>query len=378
MLPSQDRILSTHTGSLPRRPELVAELLGQASGERRDDARYAAILAEQVALVVRRQVESGIDIVNDGEAGKISYATYVAGRLTGFSAEAKPRFTSLPDLADFPDYAARVLPQFEKVVAPVCVGPIAYRGEADVARDIANLQDALSDTGARLAFMPAASPGVIARFMDNHHYPNHDAYLEAIAEAMKVEYDAIHAAGLILQLDCPDLTGNRPVHGTKSGTSYIDLHIEALNHATRDIPAERMRMHLCWGNYEGPHHTDTPLKAIIGSVLKAKPAGLSIEASNPRHAHEWNVFVDTRLPDGKYVIPGVVDSTSNFIEHPELVAQRLERFASAVGRERVVAGSDCGFGTFAGVSLVDGEIAWAKLAAMAEGARLASQALWRR
>jgi len=378
MLPSQDRILSTHTGSLPRRPELVAELLGQASGERQDDARYAAILKEQVALVVRRQVDAGIDIVNDGEAGKISYATYVAGRLTGFSEEAKPRFTSFPDLADFPDYAERVLPQFESVVAPVCDGPITYRGEADVARDIANLGSAVSGTGARIAFMPAASPGVIARFMDNHFYPSHEAYLEAIAEAMKVEYDAIHAAGLILQLDCPDLTGNRPVHGTRAGTSYIDLHIEALNHATRDIPAERMRMHLCWGNYEGPHHKDTPLQAIIGSVLKARPAGLSIEASNPRHAHEWNVFVDTKLPDGKYVIPGVVDSTSNFIEHPELVAQRLERFASVVGRERVVAGSDCGFGTFAGVSLVDGEIAWAKLAAMAQGAKLASRALWRR
>ncbi|MCO5089669.1 cobalamin-independent methionine synthase II family protein [Bosea sp. (in: a-proteobacteria)] len=370
-----ERILTTHTGSLPRHADIVAELVAQAEGRRFDDELFSAVLERVVERIVARQVETGIDIVNDGEAGKVSYATYVAGRLSGFSSAMKPRFTSFPDVVDFPEYAERVLPQFESVLAPVCEGPVSYRGEAAVARDCRILQRAVDLAGAKGAFMSAASPGVIARFMDNHHYASHEDYLWALADAMKVEYDAIHEAGFILQLDCPDLTGNRPIHGTKAGTSYVDLHIEALNHAVRDIPSERMRMHLCWGNYEGPHHKDTPLRQIIASVLKARPAGLSIEAANPRHAHEWNVFLETKLPDWKYLIPGVVDSTSNFIEHPELVAQRLERFASVVGPERVVAGTDCGFGTFTGVSLVDADIAWAKLGSMVEGAALASRAL---
>jgi 5-methyltetrahydropteroyltriglutamate--homocysteine methyltransferase len=226
------------------------------------------------------------------------------------------------------------------------------------------------------AFMTAASPGVIARFLENQYYPTHEAYLFALADAMKVEYDTIYQAGFLLQLDCPDLTGNRQIRGAEKGAGYLALHIEALNHAVRDIPADRMRLHVCWGNYEGPHHRDIPLQDIIHTVLQARPAGLSFEAANPRHEHEWKVFEEAILPGGKVLLPGVLDSTTNFIEHPELVAQRITRFASVVGRENVIASTDCGFATFAGFHTVDPRIAWAKLGAMVEGAQIASQELW--
>jgi 5-methyltetrahydropteroyltriglutamate--homocysteine methyltransferase len=262
------------------------------------------------------------------------------------------------------------------IAGPACTGPITYKGLAEVQRDIANLKAGLQGVDVSEVFLTAASPGVISRFLENQYYPSHEAYLAALVDAMKVEYDTIYQAGFILQLDCPDLTGGRNIKDTQGGLSYLELHVEALNHAVRDIPADRMRLHLCWGNYEGPHHKDTPLRDILNIVLQARPVGLSIEAANPRHEHEWKVFEEIKLPEGKVLIPGVLDSTTNFIEHPELVAQRIERFASRVGRENVIAGTDCGFATFAGSQTVDPEIAWAKLQAMVEGAHIASQQLW--
>jgi 5-methyltetrahydropteroyltriglutamate--homocysteine methyltransferase len=373
---STDRILTTHTGSLPRPDDLVTMLYAKDKGELQDQAAFEKHVSDAVTEVVRKQVECGVDVVNDGEAGKIGYSTYVKDRLTGFDGQAGPLRAA--DMLDFPEYARRT----SRVMAkrPACTGPITYKDKDALQREIARFQAALQGVNPEEAFMSAASPGVISLFLKNEYYPNHQAYLEALADAMRVEYHAISEAGLLLQIDCPDLAMGRHIQFADASVEEFrkmaELHIEALNYALAGIPPERMRLHLCWGNYEGPHHRDIPLRDIIDVVLKARPSGLSFEAANPRHAHEWKVFHEFTLPADKVLIPGVLDSTTNYIEHPELVAERICRFAEVVGRENVIAGTDCGFATFAGLSDVDPKITWAKLQAMAEGARIASQQLW--
>jgi 5-methyltetrahydropteroyltriglutamate--homocysteine methyltransferase len=376
---STERILTTHTGSLPRPPDLTRAL------ERRDRGGaggppegLAARVREAVAEVVRRQAEVGVAVVNDGEASKIGYSTYVKERLTGFGGQSPPA-SPPPEAEEFPEYTASTMEgQDDGPARPACDGPVSYRDREAVRADIANLRAALEGVEVTDAFLSAASPGVISVFLENQHYPSEEEYLAALADAMKVEYDEVHRAGLVLQLDCPDLAAARHRGGQslEEFRRMAKLHIEALNHATRDIPPEDMRLHACWGNREGPHTRDVPLRDIIDLLLQARPAALSFEAANPRHAHEWTVFEDVRLPDGKVLIPGVLDSTTNYVEHPELVAQRLVQYARLVGRERVIAGSDCGFATFATSPTVHPTVTWAKLRAMADGARLASGRLW--
>ncbi len=377
---SQDEILTTHTGSLPRPPQLTAMLQrldrGELSGGEPDELR--AQVRDAVADVVRRQAQAGVSVVNDGEEGKIGYATYVKERLEGFGGE-EAGFASVPpewqEFGDFMAQEARRL-TFRR---PTCDGPISYRGLEAVREDIATLRAALEGAQVQEAFMTAASPGVISLFLDNQYYKSHEEYISALADAMKAEYDAIHEAGLVLQLDCPDLALARYMFGDESLEDFrrrAEVHVEAINHATRDIPPEEMRMHLCWGNYEGPHRDDVPLADIIDIVLRARPAAISFEGANPRHEHEYHVFEDVKLPDGKVLIPGVLDSTTNYIEHPELVAERITRYAQLGGRENVIAGTDCGFSTFADHVTVDPAITWAKLGAMADGARLATERMW--
>jgi 5-methyltetrahydropteroyltriglutamate--homocysteine methyltransferase len=327
---------------------------------------------------VRKQAAAGVDLVNDGEQGKVGYSTYVRHRLTGFDGSSV--VAQRADWADFPEALARN-PR-ASVARPSCTGPIEWRDRTAVTRDIDTLKAALAGVSVSEAFMTAASPGVIAHFLRNEHYPSREAYLARLTDVMKEEYDAIARAGFVLQVDCPDLAMSRHLAFAERATAEFvkiaEANVEALNHALRDIPPDRLRLHLCWGNYEGPHHRDVPLRDILPVVLKARPHAISLEGANPRHEHEWAVFRDVKLPDDKVLIPGVLDSTTNFIEHPELVAQRIVRYAEVVGRERVIAGSDCGFGTFARSNpQVEPEIVWAKLAAMAEGARLASAILWR-
>jgi 5-methyltetrahydropteroyltriglutamate--homocysteine methyltransferase len=375
---STERILTTHTGSLPRPADLTAMLEALDAGTVRDPAAFEARVRRAVAEVVRMQVDAGVDIVNDGEQGKVGYSTYVRHRLTGFGGQSA--VPARADWADFPEAAARA-ERPSAVARPSCNGPIDWKNRAAVETDVANLRAALGGIQPAEAFMTAASPGVIAHFLRNEHYPTREAYLARLVEVMKEEYDAIHRAGFVLQVDCPDLAMGRhlafPGLSTVEFLKIAEANVEALNHALRDIPADRLRLHLCWGNYEGPHHRDIPLRELVAVALKARPQGLSFEGANPRHEHEWIVFKEVRLPDDKVIIPGVLDSTTNFIEHPELVAQRLVRYAEVVGRERVIAGTDCGFATFARTNLqVEPEIAWAKLQAMTEGARLASAQLW--
>jgi 5-methyltetrahydropteroyltriglutamate--homocysteine methyltransferase len=350
-------------------------LEAQDRGEPINREAFEARVREAVKEVVQQQANCGIDVVNDGERSKISYSTYVKDRLTGFEGRSERKRSVPPDIADFPGFARRLPTMLSRYAMPACNGPVRYRGQADAQRDIANLKAALEGVSVTEAFMTAASPGVISFFLENQYYPTHEAYLYALADAMKEEYDAIYQAGFLLQLDCPDLALGR-LRGERENAASRALHIKALNHAVRDIPPDRLRLHLCWGNYEGPHHRDIPLQSVIHDVLEARPAGLSFEGANPRHEHEWKVFEQVKLPEGKVVIPGVLDSTTNFIEHPELVAQRIERYASVVGRENVIAGTDCGFATFAGSLLVDPGITWAKLASMVEGAQIASARLW--
>ncbi len=375
---STERILTTHTGSLPRPRDLTTMLEAMDAGTAPDPAAFESRVRSAVADVVRRQVDAGVDIVNDGEQGKVGYSTYVRYRLTGFGGQSvvPPR----ADWADFPEAAARV--GRTSVARPSCNGPIDWKDRTAVQKDAANLSAALDGVKPAEVFMTAASPGVIAHFLRNDHYPSREAYLARLVDIMKEEYDAIHRAGFVLQVDCPDLAMGRhlafPDLPTAEFLKIAAANVEALNHALRDIPADRLRLHLCWGNYEGPHHRDIPLREVLGVALKARPQALSFEGANPRHEHEWIVFREVRLPDDKLIIPGVLDSTTNFIEHPELIAQRLVRYAEVVGRERVIAGTDCGFATFARASLqVEPEIAWAKLRSMVEGARLASARLWR-
>lgn len=374
---STERILTTHTGSLPRPLDLAVMLEGKDAGTLPDSAAFNARVRQAVRDVVRQQVEAGVDIVNDGEQSKVGYSTYVKHRMTGFGGESVVPMRA--DWADFPDGAARM--GISTGVRPACTGPVAWQETPELAQDLANLTEAVAEVQPTEVFMTAASPGVIAHFLRNEYYPSREAYLARLTDLMKEEYDAIHQAGFLLQVDCPDLAmGRHLAFSTLSTQEFLTIaaaNIEALNHALRDIPPERMRLHLCWGNYEGPHHRDIPLRDLLSTVLKARPQGLSFEGANPRHEHEWAVFREVRLPDDKLLIPGVLDSTTNFIEHPELVAQRIVRYAEVVGRERVIAGTDCGFGTFARTRpQVETGVVWGKLRAMAEGARLASQALW--
>ena len=376
---STERTLTTHTGSLPRANDLTTMLEALDAGTLPDTAAFEARVRRAVADIVRMQVEAGVDIVNDGEQGKVGYSTYVRHRLTGFGGQSAvpPR----ADWADFPEAAARA-ERRSTISRPSCNGPIDWQDRTAVQKDTANLKAALAAAQPADAFMTAASPGVIAHFLRNEHYPTREAYLARLVDVMKEEYDAIHRAGLVLQVDCPDLAMSRHLAFPElSNAEFLKIaegNVEALNHALRDIPPDRMRLHLCWGNYEGPHHRDIPLEQILPIALKARPQALSFEGANPRHEHEWIVFRDIKLPDDRIIIPGVLDSTTNFIEHPELVAQRIVRYAEVVGRERVIAGSDCGFATFArSAPVIEPEIAWAKIKSMAEGARLASARLWR-
>jgi 5-methyltetrahydropteroyltriglutamate--homocysteine methyltransferase len=380
---STDRILTTHTGSLPRPEDLLTMLQRRESGETLDAVTLATRIKSAVSEIVRKQVDAGLDIVNDGEMSKPSYSTYVKDRLSGFEGTEKSEPLRATDLAAFRTFARRGAAETGVAVMkrPACTGPISYRDRGAVQIDVQNLQAAVAASHPHDTFMTAASPGVITFFLTNRHYPSHEAYLRALADAMRSEYEAITAAGFILQVDCPDLAMSRHVQfkdlGLAEFCKTIAVHIDVLNHALANIPPERTRLHLCWGNYEGPHHHDVPLRDIINIVLKARVGAISYEASNPRHEHEWAVFKDVKMPEGMILIPGVIDSVTNFIEHPELVAQRICNVARQVGRENVIAGTDCGFATVAGSSRVDSEIAWAKLKAMTEGARLATRELWK-
>jgi len=378
---SQDRILTTHVGSLPRPQSVVDLLFAQDRGELSDERLFDETVRQAIRDVVARQRAAGVDIVSDGEMSKISYATYIRHRFTGFEPGEVPRAVPA-DLDEFPAYRDRLAREgaTPKYLRPVCKGPIAVKDVGPLQRDIARFRDALAEAGATGAFMTAASPGVVAVFQPNDYYPTRDAYLQALAEALKSEYETIVGAGFLLQVDCPDLAMGRHIQfRDASDQEFIrnaEMQVEALNYALSDIPAESVRMHLCWGNYEGPHTHDIPLEGILPVVLKAKPSAIAFEASNPRHAHEWVVWRDADIPEDKVLIPGVLDSVSNFVEHPQLVANRIMQFAAIVGREHVIAGTDCGFGTFAGFGRVDPDICFAKLASLAEGAVLASEQLW--
>ena len=380
MRTSTDRILTTHVGSLPRTQAVTDVIFGREKGEVAEPAGAARTITQAVHDVVRRQREVGIDVVSDGEMSKVSYATYVAERLSGFDGDT-PREPG-QDLLDFPRLLKKLADSgaTAKYRRPRCVGPIAVRNLEPLRVDVENLRSAVSGAKGAEAFMNAASPGVVALFQPNDYYRTQDEYLEAIAEGMRAEYEAIVAAGIVLQIDAPDLgMGRHTMYKDRPLDEFLRLaarHVEVLNHALRNVPADRVRMHVCWGNYEGPHHHDVPMEQLLPVVIRAKPQAMLFEGANPRHAHEWIVFRDASIPDDKILIPGVLSSTTNYIEHPLLVAERIGRFADIVGRERVIAGTDCGFGTFAGVGPVDPDIAYLKLAAMTEGAQIASRRLW--
>jgi 5-methyltetrahydropteroyltriglutamate--homocysteine methyltransferase len=380
MKTSQDRILTTHVGSLPRPPELKELLVRKDQSQPYDTAALDRLTRQAVLDIVKRQAQTGIDIVNDGEMSKPGYSTYVADRLSGFAGHepAKPRL----DTRDHPNFLAAYERMTGANVArrAVCVGPVAVRDRAPLEHDLANLKDALAQVQAAEGFMTAASPGLVPVFQTNRHYPSHEAYVEAIAAAMQDEYEAIVKAGFVLQLDCPDLAmaGHTSFQelGEAEFLKRAAFHVDVLNNALRNVPADRARIHICWGNYEGPHDHDIAFAKVAPILVKSKPQALVVEAANPRHAHEWNVWQDVKLPDDKILIPGVLDTSTNYVEHPELVAQRIGQFADIVGRERVIAGTDCGFGTFAGYGKIDPDIAFKKLGAMVEGAAIASKRLW--
>ncbi len=373
------KVLTTHVGSLPRTQDVVDFIFAREREEPCDPAAFDACMAEAVNETVHRQVEAGVDIVSDGETSKISYATYVKDRYTGFSGDS-PR-NAPADLKMFPGFLQRLAneggtPQYAR---PQCTGAVRSKGQGELQKDIANLKAAMAAHGVERGFMNAASPGVISLFLQNDFYPTREAYLAALADAMKEEYETIVAAGLDLQLDCPDLALSRHMLFTDlSDEEFVkvaDMHVEALNHALQNVPQDRVRVHICWGNYEGPHCCDIAMDKVFSTLMATKSRYVLFETSNPRHAHEWTVFRDRKgeIPDDKVLVPGVVDTTTNFVEHPELVAQRIERFTDIVGPDRVIAGSDCGFGTFAGFGAVDPNIAYAKLTSLSEGAKLASR-----
>ncbi len=378
---STERFLTTHTGSLPRPEDLIRMMYAKEGGVPVDGAALNTRVRAAVAEVVRKQAEAGVDLVNDGEMSKPSYATYVKDRLAGFGGTGNTFVYQ--DLAAFPNLEKRVFgdPGRSRRKTPACNAPIEVRDAQAARDDVDNLKAALGPTKAVGAFMSAASPGVVALFFRNDHYPSQEAYLAAIAEAMRHEYETIAKAGIVLQIDCPDLAMGRHIQfadlSLQEFRKRARLNVEALNHALSNIPPEQLRMHLCWGNYEGPHHCDVPLSDVIDIVFLARPNAISLEAANPRHAHEWTLFERVKLPEGKVLIPGVIESKSNFIEHPELIAQRIARYANLVGRENVIAGSDCGYGTWVGQAAVDPDVVWAKMAAMAQGAALASRQFWK-
>jgi 5-methyltetrahydropteroyltriglutamate--homocysteine methyltransferase len=377
---STERFLTTHTGSLPRPDDLVRVMFAQEEGVPVDATEMNRRIRSAVAETVQRQRAIGIDIVNDGEMSKPSYATYIKNRLNGFGGSSLP--LRYRDLVDHPDIASRVFgdPGRSRRKTPACTGPVTSRDIEAVRADVTNLRDAIVSSGATEGFLSAASPGVISLFFHNEYYPNDRDYLFAIAEAMRPEYEAIAAAEFVLQIDCPDLAMGRHIQFADSSLDDFRraarVHVEALNYALHRIPAEQVRIHLCWGNYEGPHHFDVALADIIDVALEAHACGLSIEAANPRHEHEWRVFEQVRLPPGRILIPGVIDSKTNYIEHPQLVAERIGRYARIVGPENVIAGADCGFGTWVGQAAVVPGIAWAKLASLVEGARIATRNFW--
>ncbi|MDB2563148.1 cobalamin-independent methionine synthase II family protein [Amylibacter sp.] len=372
------RILTSHVGSLPRSQEVVDFIFARENNENYDETSFDEAMTKAVHDTVGKQTESGIDIVSDGETSKISYATYVKDRYTGFSGDS-PR-NAPADLKMFPTFLERLAneggtPQYAR---PMCTGPVSSKGQGELQKDITNLKAAMSAHGRTRGFMNAASPGVISLFLQNDFYKTREEYLSALADAMKTEYETIVASGLDLQLDCPDLALSRHMlFNDLTDDEFLKVaasHVEALNYALKDVPEDKVRIHICWGNYEGPHCCDIPMDKMFSTLMSANAGYLLFETSNPRHAHEWTVFRDRKseIPDNKVLVPGVVDTTTNFIEHPELVAQRIKRFANIVGKDRVIAGSDCGFGTFAGFGAVDPQIAYAKLKSLSEGAALAS------
>jgi 5-methyltetrahydropteroyltriglutamate--homocysteine methyltransferase len=371
-------VKTSHVGSLPRTQDVVDFIFAREKGATYDQAAFDACMTAAVSETVRKQVAAGVNIVSDGETSKISYATYVKDRYTGFDGDS-PR-NAPADLLMFPGFLQRIAdsggtPQYAR---PMCVSEVKSKGQGELQKDIANLKAAMAEHGAERGFMNAASPGVISLFLQNDFYPTREAYLAALADAMKEEYETIVAAGLDVQLDCPDLALSRHMLFTDlSDEDFVkvaNMHVEALNHALQNVPQERVRVHICWGNYEGPHCCDIPMYKVFNTLMSTKSRYVLFETSNPRHAHEWTVFRDRKgeIPEDKILVPGVVDTTTNFVEHPELVAQRIERFTAIVGQERVIAGSDCGFGTFAGFGAVDPDIAYAKLKSLSEGAALAT------
>ena len=368
------KILTTHVGSLPRTQEVVDFIFAREKEQPYDQAAFDACMTSAVSETVRRQVEAGVDIVSDGETSKISYATYVKDRYTGFDGDS-PR-NAPADLKQFPTFLQRLAddggtPTYAR---PMCVGEVKSKGQGELEKDIANLKSAMAEYGVERGFMNAASPGVISLFLQNDFYPTREAYLEALANAMKAEYETIVASGLDLQLDCPDLALSRHMlFNDLSDEEFIKIansHVEALNYALSDVPVEKVRVHICWGNYEGPHICDIPMSKMFDTLMSTKASYVLFETSNPRHGHEWSVFKNRKndIPEDKVLVPGVVDTTTNFVEHPDLVAQRIDRFVDIVGADRVIAGSDCGFGTFAGFGAVDPEIAYAKLSSLSQGA----------
>jgi 5-methyltetrahydropteroyltriglutamate--homocysteine methyltransferase len=375
---STDRIVTTHTGSLPRPKDLLALLQEREEGRLRGEAALHDRTRSAVLDIVRKQAETGLSIINDGEQGRADYTIYVKDRLTGFGGESTPWPNT--DAEEFPEWAEmarQFAPPFQK--RPACIGPIEWKDWPAVERDIRNLKDATAGRSEEV-FMTSPSPGQIGRFLQNRYYPSDEKYLYTLADVMKREYQAIVQAGFVLQVDCPDLAlGRHTQFAHLSLEQFRDvarMHIDVLNHAVADIPPDRMRMHICWASTGGPHHRDLPLKDIADVVVKGRPGALVVAGANPRHEHEWKVWRDVPLPAGKVLVAGVIDSTTNFIEHPELVAERITRYATVVGRENVIAGVDCGFGTFAGRVQVDTNIVWRKLASLVEGARLASKELW--
>ncbi len=374
-------IKTTHVGSLPRNQDVVDFIFARENGEDYDQAKFDACMSAAVDDTLRKQAEAGVGIASDGETSKISYATYVKDRYTGFSGDS-PR-NAPADLKQFPSFLKRLAegggtPQYAR---PMCTGEVRSKGQDELLKDIRNQKAAMEKHGIKHGFMNAASPGVVALFLQNEFYSSREAYLAALSDAMKEEYETIVGAGLDLQLDCPDLALSRHMlfHdlSDEEFVKIADMHVEALNNALQNVPADKVRVHICWGNYEGPHCCDIPMDKVFTTLMNTKAKYLLFETSNPRHAHEWTVFRDRKseIPEDKVLVPGVVDSTTNFIEHPELVAQRIERFIPIVGADRVIAGSDCGFGSFAGFGAVDPDIAYAKLKSLSEGAALASERL---
>ncbi len=377
---STDRILTTHVGSLPRPQDVVDVLFAQDRGEAIDAAHFEDVVAKAVAEVVRLQVESGIDIIDDGEMSKISYATYIRHRLTGFDGDSSR--PTPKDLDDYPEYRDRLVKAGHSATykRPVCKGPIAVKNLDPLRQDIARIKEALTKAPGKEGFMNAVSPGTIAVFQPNEYYPSHQAYMDALASAMREEYETIVKSGLILSIDCPDLAmGRHSRFKELTDDEFLrnaQIQVEALNHALENVPADRVRMHICWGNYEGSHVDDMDCRQIFPIVLKAKPKAFLIEGANPRHEHEWEAWKSIKLPDDKVLIPGVIGANSNYVEHPEVVSQRIVRYAEVIGKERVIAGTDCGFGTFAGFGSVFPPFCWMKMKALSEGARRASAKLW--